>query len=175
MLSLDQEAFWDGNVVRELLFLLVDRWGEFSEGDRTSLTDRILAGPNQHSHWSDEEFPGARDESAARYARYLELQGCDLTADRSKQLREMMRAIPRWSDGRATSTVTEQGGRAGPVRTDETPDAVIDLPVNEVVSKAKEDLKWDFGRFHGKAPIHRIGQSKPTQGVVGPDGCRENR
>ena len=165
VLSLDQEAFWDGNVVRELLFLLVDRWSEFSEGDRTSLTDRILAGPNQHSHWSDEEFPGARDESAARYARYLELQGCDLTADRSKQLREMMRAIPRWSDGRATSTVTEQGGRAGPVRTDETPDAVIDLPVNEVVSKAKEDLKWDFGSFTERRPFTGLVKANPHKAL----------
>ena len=169
VLSLDQETFWDSYVVRELLFLLVDRWSEFSESNRTSLTNRILAGPSQHSHWSDEEFPGARDESAARYARYLELRGCKLTAEGSEQLREMMRAIPCWSDGRATSTVTEQGGRAYPVWTDETPDAVIDLPVNEVVSKAeektKEDLKWDFGSFTQKRPFTGLVKANPRKAL----------
>ena len=165
VLSLDQEAFWDSNVARELLFLLVDRWGEFSEGNRTKLTDRILAGPDQHSLWSDEEFPGHRDRSAAQYARYLELQGCDLTADRSEQLRKMVRAIPRWNDGWATSTVTEHGGHVGFVGTDETPDAVIDLPVNKVVSKAKEDLKQDFGSFTKKRPFTGLVKTNPRKAL----------
>lgn len=165
VVSLDQEAFWDIDVVRELLFLVVDRWGEFSEGNRNRLTDRILAGTDQLSHWSDEEFPGLRDEFAARYARYLELQGCDLTADRSERLGEMMRAIPRWSDGWATSTVTERGMHVGSVGTDETPDAVIDLPVNEVVSKAKEDLKRDFGSFTEKRPFTGLVKANPRKAL----------
>ena len=165
VLSLDQEAFWDRNVARELLFLLVDRWGEFSEGNRTKLTDRILAGPDLHSLWSDEEFPGHRDMSAAQYARYLELQGCGLTADRSEQLRKMMRAIPRWNDGWATSTVTEHGKYGGFVGTDEISDAVIGLPVNEVVSKAKEDLEQDFGSFTKKRPFTGLVKANPRKAL----------
>ena len=166
VLSLDQEAFWDHNVVRELLFLLVDRWGDFSKGNRTKLTDRILAGPNQHSRWSDEEFPGLRAESAARYARYLELKGCDLTADRSEQLGEMMRAIPRWSDGRATSTVAKIGPQVvGVSRTDELPDALIDLPVNEVVSKAKEYLEQDFSSFTERRPFTGLVKANPSKAL----------
>lgn len=61
LLSLNQEVFWDTNIDRELLFLLVDRWGEFSQENRNQLTDRILAGPDQRPHWSDEEFPALRD------------------------------------------------------------------------------------------------------------------
>lgn len=166
VLSLDQDAFWDIDVVRELLFLLVDRWNDFSDGNRTRLADRILAGPDQLSHWSDEEFPGFRDEFAARYARYLELQGCDLTADRSERLGEMMRAIPRWSDGWSTSMVTERGTRVGWVGTDETPDAVIDLPVNEVVSKAKEDLKRDFASFSEKRPFTGLVKANPRKALA---------
>jgi hypothetical protein len=165
VLSLDQDAFWDIDVVRELLFLLVDRWNEFSEGNLSRLADRILAGPDQLSHWSDEEFPRFRDEFAARYARYLELQGCDLTADRSARLGEMMRAIPRWSDGWATSTVTERGTHVGWVGTDETPDAVIDLPDNEVVYKAKEDLKQDFDSFTEKRPFTGLVKANPRKAL----------
>lgn len=165
VLSLDQETFWDLDVVRELLFLLVDRWEEFPQESRNQLTDRILSGPDQLSHWSDEEFPRLRDEIAARYARYLELQDCELTADRSERLAEMIGGIPEWSDSWATSTVIERGSHAGWVGTDEKPDAVLNLPVNEVVSRAKEDLKRDFGSFTEKRPFTGLVKANPRKAL----------
>lgn len=165
VLAFDQETFWDMDVVRELLFLLVDRWNEFSHKKRDRLTDRILAGPDQLSHWSDEEFPRFRDEFAARYARYLEMQGCNLSEDHSGQLLEMTRGIPKWSDGLATSTVTERGLHVGWVGTDETPDAVMDIPVNEVVARAKDDLERDFGSFTEKRPFTGLVKANPRKAL----------
>lgn len=165
VLSLDQETFWDIDVVRELLFLLVDRWGEFSQESRNQLIDRILTGPDQRSHWCDEEFPGLRDEFASRYARYLELQGCELTADRSERLAEIIRSIPGWSDGWATSTVVERGSHTGWVGTDEKPDSILDFPVNEVVSRAKEDLKRDFDSFTEKRPFTGLVKANPRKAL----------
>lgn len=165
VLSFDQEAFWDAGVVRELLFLLADRWEEFSQENRRLLTDRILTGPDRRSYWSDEEFSELRDEFAARYARYLELQGCELTADRSKRLAEMIAAIPEWSDGWATSMVTAHGSRGGLVGIDETPDTVMDIPVNEVVSRAKEDLKRDLGSLTDKRPFTGLVKTNPRKAL----------
>lgn len=107
VLSLDQNMFWDTDVVRELLFLLVDRWSEISDNNRDLLTERILTGPDQLAHWSDEEYPGIRDEFAARYGRYLELQGCALPENQSVRLSRVIATIQRWTDSWATSTVTE--------------------------------------------------------------------
>jgi len=165
LLSLDQEAFWDTDVDRELLFLLVDRWGEFSQESRDQLTDRILAGPDQPSHWSDEEFPALRNVGAARYARYLEVQGCELKEDRSEQLAEMIKSIPGWNDGWASSTVIERGSRGGWVGTDEKPDVLISLPVNEVASRAKEDLKRDFDSFTEKRPFTGLVKANPRKAL----------
>ncbi|MGE6742060.1 SIR2 family protein [Allorhizobium pseudoryzae] len=69
VLSFDQAAFWDLKVVRELLFLLVDRWAEFTEDHRYRLIERVLLGPDQLPHWSEEEYLSMRDEFAARYGR----------------------------------------------------------------------------------------------------------
>jgi hypothetical protein len=165
VLSLAQETFWDIHVARELLFLLVDRWAEFSHASRNQLTDRILAGPDKLSHWSKEEFPRLRDEFAARYARYLELQECELTVDRSERLTEMIRGIPEWSDGWATSTVTERGAYGGWVRTDEEPDVLMSLPANEVVSRAKEDLKRDFDSLTEKRPFTGLVKANPRKAL----------
>jgi hypothetical protein len=165
VLSLAQETFWDIDVARELLFMLVDRWREFSQASRNQLTDRILAGPDQRAHCSDEEFPRLREEFAARYVRYLELQGCELTADRSVRLAEMIRGIPEWSDGWATSTVIERGSHGGLVGTDEKPDALMNLPVNEVVSRAREDLKRDFDSLTEKRPFTGLVKANPRKAL----------
>ncbi len=165
ILALDQEIFWDIDVVRELLFLLADRWKEFSQEQRNELTDRILAGPDRRPHWPNEEFHELRDQLAARYARYLELQDCELTADRSARLAEMIGRIPEWSDVWATSTVMERGSRMGWVGTDERPDALMDLPIEEVVPRAKEELKRDFGSFTEKRPFTGLVKANPRKAL----------
>lgn len=165
VLLLDQEAFWDIDVARELLFLIVDRWKEFSETSRNQLIKRILTGPDQQAHWSDEEFHRLRGEFAARYARYLELQGCELAAAHSERLAVMTEGIPDWNDVWATSTVIEHGSYTGWVGTDEKPDAVLDLPINEVVPKAKEELKRDFGSFTERRPFTGLVKVKPRKAL----------
>jgi hypothetical protein len=165
ILSLDQDMFWDNDVVRELLFLLVDRWREFSQESRNQLTDRILKGPDQLSYWSDEDFHRLRDGFVARYARYLELQGCELVADRSERLAEIISCIPRWSDDWATSTVTKQGLQVGWVGTDETPDELVVLPANEVIIRAKEDLKREFNSFTEKRPFTGLVKANPRKAL----------
>lgn len=165
VLSLDQEAFWDINVVRELLFLLVDRWKEFSHVSRNQIIDRILTGPDQLSQWSDEEFHELRVKYAAKYARYLELEGCEMTAACSERLAEMIGGILGWSDGWATSMVIERGSHTGWVGTDENPNAVMDLPVNLVLSKAKEELKYDFGSFTESRPFTGLVKANPRKAL----------
>ncbi|MCF2870777.1 hypothetical protein L0664_06835 [Octadecabacter sp. G9-8] len=124
-----------------------------------------MTGPDKATYWSDEEYPGIRKEFAARYARYLELQGCTLTADQSTRLVEITSGIERWNDGWATSTVTERGSLVGWVGTDEAPDVVLDIPVSEVVTRAKEDLKRDFGSFTEKRPFTGLVKAKPSKAL----------
>ncbi|WP_218963051.1 SIR2 family protein [Iodobacter sp. BJB302] len=165
VLSLNQETFWDRYVVRELLFLLADRWGQFSEVGRNKLTDRILTGPDQRPNWSDEEFPRLRDEFAARYGRYLELQGCDLAVDGSEWLVEMIKGISGWNDGWATSVVINWGSRSGCISTDENPDVILSLPVNQIVSRATEEHTPVFGSFTEKRPFAGLVKRKPHKAL----------
>lgn len=165
LLGLDQAIFWDTDATRELMFLIVDRWATFTGDEQAALGERILCGPDKASYWSDEEYPGIRDEFAARYARYLELQGCALAEGQSERVAEITSGIERWSEGWATSTVTQRGSRFGWVGTDEAPDAVIDIPVSEVVTRAKEDLKRDFGSFTERRPFTGLVKAKPAKAL----------
>ncbi len=165
ILSFDQKSFWDNKVIRELLFLLVDRWAEFPEELQDSLIDRILDGPEKQPHWSDDNFPKIQGELAAQYARYLQLQGCAISADRRERLASIIYSLPRWKDEWATSIVIEQGSHFGFVGTDENPQALMDIPVNEVVPRAKDDLARDFGTFTEKRPFSGLVKANPRKAL----------
>jgi len=161
LIGLDQESFWSTDATRELVFLLADRWNDFSEQEREQLTERMLAGPPQPAHWSNEEFPKIRDQIAARYARYLEIQGLDLGKVGSERLARVIRSIPGWTDGWAKSIAIQHGGRSGWVGTDETPDAIINLPLDQILSKAKQEMQRDFDSFTESRPFSGLVKAKP--------------
>lgn len=163
--AFNQEIFWDTKVTRELLFLLVDRWKEFSHKSRNQLIDRILEGPDPQSHVSEEQFPMLQIGFAARYARYLELHGCQMSADRSERLAAIIRGIPKWEDGWAISMVTERGGRAGWIGTDESPNALMNLPANEIVARASEDLAHKFDSWTEKRPFTGLVKLNPRKAL----------
>jgi len=165
ILSLDQEVFWDSSVVRELLFLLVDRWSEFSLVARVRLLDRVLVGPDDLSDQAIEEACRWRNIRVARYARYLELQGCELTANQSEQLAKVIDRIPDWCDSRARSLVGRQYGPIETLRKDETPDVLLSISVTEVVSRAKEDSKRDHANFIDHCPFDGLVKTNPRKAL----------
>lgn len=166
LLAFDQEVFWDSDVRRELLFLLEDRWSELPVAKRDQLADRILKGPDRPADWFDGDFDARRIQLAARYARFLELRGCVLKEDRSARLAGIMRGIERWSDEGARWIVTEWGSQAGFVGTDDAPDSIISIPINEIIVRAKEDLERDSGSFTEKRPFTGLVKISPRRALA---------
>lgn len=165
VLSMDQESFWDVEVTRELLFLLVNRWKEFSGDHRNQLFNRILAGPDPLSNWSNDEVTMLRDRRAARYARYVELQGCELTIEQVERLAGIIKVIPDWSDMWATSTVSVRETSGGWVGTDESPEALMALPDNQVVSRARRDLDHNHTDLTERRPFAGLVKANPRKAL----------
>ncbi|HFF4635023.1 TPA: SIR2 family protein [Yersinia enterocolitica] len=166
VLSLEPNGFWDKNVTRELLFLLTDRWKEFSEEEQSLIIELILTDPYQLPYLSEEELLKEREVLAARYARYLELQGCELKAIYSERLTAMIQRIPDWHDGWATSVVVSWGTRSGWVGTDEKTDLVLDLPLNKIIPKAKEELQREDYQFTRRRPFVGLIKENPRKALA---------
>ncbi len=164
--SLEQKVFWDIGVVRELLFAIIDRWSEFSEDSKEAVAKRILAGPDQLDHWSDEEFPGHRDRIVSRYGRYLQLRGCALPNDVAAELETLMARVPDWTDQRAISAVTDHGMHGGMVQVDETPDEIADAPVGEVLERARATSKREFASLIERRPFKGLVKSNPRKALA---------
>lgn len=166
LLKLSQESFWDMNVRRELLFLISDRWESFSVENRVALADRLLNGPDKMEHWSDEKYPAIKNEVASEYTRWLVLQGRCLTENQIARLGERISEIPNWSDGWASGLVKEHYGYVRHIATDEAPATIIDLPVSEVVSRAKAEHGRDFDSLTNKQPFNGLVKANPRKALL---------
>lgn len=162
---LRQEIFWDSSLCRELLFLLNDRWKDFSEANRVALSERLLNGPEKMKHWSDEEYPNIRDGWASRYARWLTLNGSALAEEQATRLARMISGIPEWVDGWASSIVEAQFSNIRSIDTDEAPDLIIDVPVAEVIERAKTARNRDFDNFIENRPFTGLVKVKPRKAL----------
>lgn len=166
ILSLEQEHFWDGQISRELLFLISDRWENFSNKNKIELANRLLNGPDKMGHWTVEEYPNIRREWASRYSRWLTLQGCALTHEQTVQLSDMISLIPDWNELWAENFTTKHHGRFGCVGTDDTPDTIINIPVNKIIEQATVDLKRDFEGFTEKRPFTGLVRENPRKALA---------
>lgn len=166
VLALVEDVFWGPSLARELLFLLVDRWHEFSGKYQVLLMERILAGPEKRSYWSDEEYPERQSRLTASYGRYIQLQGGELSVDHAQKLSEVIGKVPEWRDSWAVNTVVKHGASGGFVSTDEDPSSLSELTTSEVVTKAKEISKRDFLSLNDKKPFLGLVKSNPRKALL---------
>lgn len=166
LLSQDQADFWDHEISREMIFLLVDRWAAISEDYRKRVVERLLSGPDKYDGWSDEKYPSIPDDTAARYTRYLELQGCNLPGDQSSRLANIIAGINGWRDGWAIFQFTENGVEGGPVQTDETPDQLVDLPIDKIVSVAAKGRQLGRDGLTEQKPFRGLVKTRPRKALL---------
>ena len=164
--SFNQDVFWDVDVVRELLFLLVDRWTEISVESRKILAKRILSGPDKSDHWSEREYPRFRDEDAARYGRYLQMKGCDFDDVNSAKLDKLIANVKDWNDGLVTSMVMERGVHQGFAETDELPDVRVGLGLLDSGPRADAELTKDFSSLTKRKPFIELIRSNPREALA---------
>lgn len=166
VLSLDQEAFWSSSVAREILFLLEDRWRDFAPRIQSALLSRILDGPSDDAQGSQDEQWQRRSARAVGYARYLELRGCILPADSRKQLDGMLVATPTWTNERVDHLVAETGTLVRRIDLDDAPDVIQHLPARDVIARAMQDLRRDFGSFTHKRPFTGLVKANPRKALL---------
>lgn len=166
LLSFDQESFWDQKVVRELLFLLADRWAGFSAEHHYQLMERILAGPDLQSFWTDDRYTEMRAYRIASYATYLKLKGAELSSDQLNRLAEVVNGIADWKDSLAEQVVVAHGSYGGVVRIDESPEELITAPVDQVLTRLSVFSKREFGSLVEKRPFNGLIKENPRKAML---------
>ena len=103
--KLSQEEFWCENSRRELLFLLSDRWNEFSKQKRQDIINRLLSPPYNLVEHGEEESSDMARFRAATFGRWLVSQGCEFPKKSMMQLNSIVGSVNDWKESYVRDTV----------------------------------------------------------------------
>ena len=141
--ELSEEQFWCENSQRELLFLLKDRWDEFSESQRQCIVERILSPPYSVIE-SDADDAGEKPNlCVAVRGRWLEENGCRFPEASSRKLDQIVNSLSSWSDDWSRNAVKTPYPFVEWVGVDEDPSPIEDLPFHRVIDEADKLTKHD--------------------------------
>ena len=166
LLQLDQGAFWHPKNRRELLFLIRDRWGDFSPPERLTIEARLLAGPSKYDHQSDEEYPVERAISISMKATWLVQAGCALSEDGAAALAHQKTIIPDWADRWAQSAASATSrGKAGYVVTNSDPEVLLAVADADIVATVLALPGRPFGEFTEDRPFKGLVAAHPARAI----------
>ena len=141
--ELSEEQFWCENSQRELLFLLKDRWGEFSESQRQCIVEKILSPPYSVVESDADDAHEKPNLCAAIRGRWLEENGCMFPEVSSRKLDQIVNGLSSWSDNWSRYAVKTSYPFVGWVGVDEDPSPIEDLPFHRVIDEADKLTKHD--------------------------------
>ena len=102
--QLSEEEFWCENNRRELLFLLGDRWDEFSRQQRQHIIDRLLSPPYSLVDQGEDESDDSARFRAATYGCWLASQKCEFPEKSMKQLNGIVESVSDWKESYVRDT-----------------------------------------------------------------------
>lgn len=166
LLQLDQSAFWHPKNRRELLFLIRDRWADFSPSERLAIEARLLAGPDKYDYQSDEEYPVERAIAIAMKLTWLAKAGCALSEDGLSALAHQKNMVPNWDDTWARSAASPTSrGKAGYVVTNTDPEVLLGVDDADIVAAVLALPGRTFGEFTEDRPFKGLVADHPARAV----------
>ena len=161
--GVSDETFWDGRHRRDLMLVLNRRWSELSRPVKTQLGKRLLDGPPQ---WNGEEADGykiRRASSSLNRIEWLHSQGCQFEFDFDSEFARLRQLAREWQPQYAQRVVASMEQRGGMVKTDTDDAELLNLPLANVLDKAKEiSGQWDDLLIE-KNPFAGLASNRPVR------------
>lgn len=166
LLELSQEHFWKHEIRRELLFLVHDRWSEFSPVNKTELLTRLLDGPDKKPLWDEGEYENRRNDITCLYVKWLVLNGCELPQVLEVRFEEAIRALPEWRDIWARNATSKHFMQVRNIGTDESPAPLEGVPLNKVAQIAEACSERNFDSDVQQRPFSGLVASEPRRALA---------
>lgn len=136
--ALSNTAFWDSHHQRDLLLVISGRWAGLSRASRKVIEDRILKGPKRLRRERSEDYIIRKSWSTIERIYWLMQAGCNLSSSAKAEIDRLRICIPNWTEELGARAADSLQGRGGWVRTDTSHSILENIPVSEILSKAKE-------------------------------------
>lgn len=136
--ELPQEEFWDFQVRRELIFLLADRWSDFSPEHQQALVERLLRGPELKAGKDDNQSETLRLRIAALYTASLIAHGAEVAdAQQRQQLADLIGQIPDWQEDMVSDLTVEYDEDFSFLGLEKSSNPLLDTPTSHLIDRAE--------------------------------------
>jgi len=136
--SLCEDDFWSSNNRRDLLVVMARRWNELDVDEKKILERRLLEGPPQRDHHTDEQHRKKNAWQTMNRLRWLADQGCSFTFDVDEEIASRRHDSLDWTPEWAQLAADSLESRAGFVAT-KTDSAPLDsVPLESLLDEAEK-------------------------------------
>lgn len=165
--GLDGDAFWNGELQREVLRTLRQRWGDFSEDSRKAMEAKILGGPPRWQRETDEGYDLRRKLDPALRLGWLQQQGCELSAETHAALPGLRAAEPKWTEEWDANADRRGGGvRTEWGETDTDPTPLLTLPVSQILVRDAQVAEDRPDPLRQNAPFAGLVATRPGRALA---------
>jgi SIR2-like domain len=164
--NLDSGVFWEARSQRDLLIAISKRWPHFSASARRRLERKLLKG---RSRWKGEkivEFKERRALATLSRIHWLAAQGCKFNFNLKRAATKLKAEAPQWQESFASSAADSMASRAGWVRTDTESEALLQVPLSEVLPTAQALSGHRRGFFVEYDPYAGLAAKRPVRALA---------
>ena len=165
LMAMDQDAFWNSGDQREFLFLLRDRWKDFTAQSREGILDRLFADRDRFSKEGPDKYPEFRDIDLVSRLRWMKKNGCDLTEEMMDRIAGVQARLSEWNDAWTDNAARSLEGRIG--RVDMVSDASVfdGAPISRIVEIARKHTHGSAAEFKDYRPFIGLVRSQPARAL----------
>ena len=163
ILGLSDVAFWGSLHQRDLLYVLRDRWTNFSDGDRAAIEHRLRTGSYP---WGD-EVPGGPSSAEAfhRMSRlhWLSRAGVAFNFEVAAEVDALRALAPDWTEEAGNVASDSNAPTAYDIRTDTDPEPLLEMPIAEILTHAQESGRVGYRDHVRREPFSGLADRHPVR------------
>jgi hypothetical protein len=165
ILALQDDQFWPSDYERELLFLLRDRWSDFSLDKKESISNRILNGRPKHDGEDEEKYSLRRSIDSAIVFGWLVKVGCGMPQPLEAKWSKLKEGLPEWRETWIDGTAGSHEPKFGWVGTNDDASVLDGVPVGQIINVAKENTRRPFTEFTEYKPFLGLVKNAPAKAI----------
>lgn len=166
LITIPEAPFWRETHQRELMWTIRARWPDFTDTQRFSIEERILAGPYKWPNEEEEEYQQRRKRTSAIRLGWMLQNGLDVRKSTLDALLDLRKADPEWRPSWDQHADQSFESRGGMVRTDTDATSIMDAPLGDVLARLGAVERRPAGGFVERNPFLGLYQKRPARALA---------
>ncbi|WP_342234919.1 hypothetical protein [Inquilinus sp. OTU3971] len=166
LLGFPDDVFWGSKQQRDLLYVMRDRWNDFSDADRARFEERLRT---TSFPWPESTRGGkARAEAHSRLDRlhWLTGQGVGFSFDVDTEMAALRSVAEDWNERSGREAAASDAPVVRSIDTDADPSALEHGAVSEILDRARQAGQPDLFDFVEHRPFAGLSEAKPARALA---------